>query len=291
MGRFEHAPLLKEILANLSSGYDEPNEEFPLATNITAADLKVDASDYVIGRNDLLQISLTDVTPGVETVKNARVSESGNISLPLIGPVQANGLTEAQLEKVIQQKYQDAGIVKNAKVSVTVIEARQRTFSIRGAVSRPGQYAIVQSDFRVLDALVLAGDMQVPQIEYPYVIRPAKQPADLAAGHPPAPGPVHPRPESSGARPRPSRIPPGAAGHQATGNAHAGQRPARPGHAAPTRPPVFINGNQNVQCRPRLRTDQPGYGWHRRRLRQRVSSSTARCPKISPGSSACRCGS
>ena len=72
------------ILSSLS-GLDEPNEEFAAARNVSAADLQADTTDYVIGKNDLLSISLTDVTPGVETVKTARVSESGNVSLPLIG--------------------------------------------------------------------------------------------------------------------------------------------------------------------------------------------------------------
>ena len=155
------------------SGLDEPNEEFALARNITADDLKVDAVDYVIGKNDLLSISLTDVQPGVETVKTTRVTESGNVSLPLIGPIPAAGFTEAKLNEAIAAEYKKAGIVKEAQVQVTVVEARQRTFQIRGAVQRPGQYQIVQSDFRVLDALVLAGDVSIPTIEYLYVIRPA----------------------------------------------------------------------------------------------------------------------
>lgn len=191
------------ILSSLGSGFDEPNEEFPNARNVEAADLRVDAADYVIGKNDLLQISLTDVTPGVETVKTARVSESGNISLPLIGQIPAAGLTEAQLERAIQQKYQEQGIVKNAQVSVTVVEARQRTFQIRGAVARPGQYAIVQTDFRVLDALVLAGDVQVPNIDYLYVIRPVKA-ANAATQPSTAPAePVKPAPQPGLLEPKP----------------------------------------------------------------------------------------
>jgi protein involved in polysaccharide export with SLBB domain len=55
-------------------------------------------------------------------------------------------------------------------VSVTVAEARQRTFSILGAVGAAGQYAILQSDFRVLDALVLARDVST-SVDTAYVIR------------------------------------------------------------------------------------------------------------------------
>jgi polysaccharide biosynthesis/export protein len=52
-----------------------------------------------------------------------------------------------------------------------VIEARNRTFSIRGAVNRQGQYQILQSDFRLLDALTLAGDPTNTEIDYVYIIR------------------------------------------------------------------------------------------------------------------------
>ncbi|MEZ0263770.1 MAG: polysaccharide biosynthesis/export family protein, partial [Phycisphaerae bacterium] len=105
------------------------------------------------------------------TVKTTRVSESGNVSLPLIGTIKASGLTEAELEKVIAQTYKDKNIIQSAQVAVTVIEARQRTFSILGAVGRPGQYQIVQADFKLLDALTLAGDVQIQGIDHVYVIR------------------------------------------------------------------------------------------------------------------------
>jgi protein involved in polysaccharide export with SLBB domain len=138
-------PLMKPILETLSSGFDEPNEEYPNARNVEASDLVASGRDYVIGRNDLLQLTMTEVTPGTETQKTSRVSESGNITLPLIGQVRAVGLTEAELEAAIRDAFQKSGMIKTAQVSVTVLEARQKTFQIRGAVAQPGQYAIPQS--------------------------------------------------------------------------------------------------------------------------------------------------
>jgi len=77
------------------------------------ADLKPSTTDYVIGRNDLLQISITEVAgPGVESVKTSRVSESGNVSLPLISTVKAAGLTEADLEKAIAERYKTLNIIQ-----------------------------------------------------------------------------------------------------------------------------------------------------------------------------------
>ena len=172
MMRVNKERLLVPVLPSLAGALDEADAEFVNADNVKQADLIPSKTDYVIGANDLLSISITEVAgPGVESVKTTRVSESGRVSLPLVGSTQASGMTEAELEKAIAQKYRDANIIQNASVSVTVIEARQRTFSILGAVGRPGQYQIVQSDFRLLDAITLAGDIPVQGIENLYIIR------------------------------------------------------------------------------------------------------------------------
>jgi protein involved in polysaccharide export with SLBB domain len=172
MMRVSKERLLVPVLPSLAGVLDEADAEFVNADNVKQADLIPSKTDYVIGANDLLSISITEVAgPGVESVKTTRVSESGRVSLPLVGSVQSSGMTEAELEKAIAQKYRDANIIQNAQVSVTVIEARQRTFSILGAVGRPGQYQIVQSDFRLLDAITLAGDIPIQGIENLYIIR------------------------------------------------------------------------------------------------------------------------
>lgn len=172
MMRTSKATLLVGVLPSLNGAQDETETEWADAQDVKQADLVASTTDYVIGRNDLLQISITEVAgPGVETVKTSRVSESGNVSLPLIGPVKATGLTEAELEKAIADKYREKNIIQNAQVSVTVIEARGRTFSILGAIGRPGQYQILESDFRLLAAITMAGDVPIQGIEYAYVIR------------------------------------------------------------------------------------------------------------------------
>ncbi|HEX8521139.1 MAG TPA: polysaccharide biosynthesis/export family protein [Tepidisphaeraceae bacterium] len=172
VGRFKKQPLLMPILSSLETGIEEPNEEFTNAQDVRPEDLVASAQDYVVGANDMLTISITDlVGPNVETLKQTRVSESGNVSLPLLGQIRAEGLTESQLEQEIIDAYRRNNIIQNAQVTVTVTEARARTFSILGQVQRAGQYQILQSDFRILDALVLAGDVPYQGIENIYVIR------------------------------------------------------------------------------------------------------------------------
>jgi polysaccharide export outer membrane protein len=214
VGRWEKEPLVVPILSNLDAAVDEPNPEFLQATDVRPEDLIPSTHDYVIGKNDLITVSITDlVGPGVETVKSSRVSESGNVSLPMVGQVKAAGETEAQLEQSIVKAYRDANIIQNATVSVTVAEARNRTFSIIGSVTQAGEYAIVKADFRVLDALVSARDTTVPDLEYLYIIRRNdEQPGNATtqpggAAHENAParpqtGPVIPEPTSDAGYPK-----------------------------------------------------------------------------------------
>src|SRR5205085_8757977 len=105
------------------------------------------------------------------------------ISLPYIGQVNATGKTEAELEQAITRAYKEANLIQNAQVTVTVAEARARTFSVLGAIGAPGQYQIIQSDFRMLDVLVLAKDVG-PDIDFAYVIRTVGESNDTATTQP-----------------------------------------------------------------------------------------------------------
>ena len=200
--RYQDTSLLLPILTNLNSGYAERGTDFARATDVRPEDLKYSPADYVIGPGDLLNITLGDVsgTPGVETLKQTRVTDSGNITVPLLDAIHASGKTEAQLQKYIHDEYAKQGFLRNAEVSVTVLEMRQRTFEVAGATIRSGQYAIVQPNFRVLDALIMAGF--TPNQDYPelYIVRPPpaeEAPVTPESGHgptvtPPAPGSLEP---------------------------------------------------------------------------------------------------
>jgi polysaccharide biosynthesis/export protein len=204
LGRFPRAPLLVPILNNLDTGYEEGDERFATATGVRPQDLVAVSADYVINRNDFLLVSITDLLgPGIESFKQVRVSESGNISLPYIRQIRAAGLTEAQLEEAIAVAYADMNLIQRAQVSVTVQEARGRTFTITGAVPQPGQYAIYDSNFRVLDALALARGITSQGIDNIYIVRRLEQEPDaleqapeLMPGPPTQPAPDVLTPES-----------------------------------------------------------------------------------------------
>lgn len=146
----------------------------PAASPITPDDLKATKADYSIGANDQLTIEIGELQgPGVTSVKTARVSETGNVSLPYIGQVHVAGLTEVEAQQTIAKTFKDKRVLPDPQVGVQVAETRSRTFKVLGSVTRPGQYGMLQSDVRVTDALVLAGDVSSPTAIDLSILRPA----------------------------------------------------------------------------------------------------------------------
>lgn len=115
------------------------------------------SGDYQIGPEDLLQITLFNVpdaeariTPRTVT---ARVSQQGLISLPLLGDVQASGLTAARLETELKKHYEK--YIYSPQVGVFISEYRQRV-SVIGAVQKTGVIELTGPK-TVIDILAMAG--------------------------------------------------------------------------------------------------------------------------------------
>ncbi|NWF82695.1 MAG: SLBB domain-containing protein [Bryobacteraceae bacterium] len=106
-----------------------------------------------IGAFDLLAISVYDAP---ELTRTVRVGEDGLIALPMVGQkLKAAGLMPAELEKSIGSRLQEAGILMEPVVVVTVAEYASRPVSVVGAVRKPLTF---QASGRVtlLDALARA---------------------------------------------------------------------------------------------------------------------------------------
>lgn len=168
-----HEPLVVQVLDELDPVLEQGNKVFTTAEAPRPEDLQTERTDYVVGPQDLLQITIYDLEgPGLQTIKNVRVSGTGNVTLPWMNNVvRAEGLSELELQQAISQAYQQAGVLENANVSVSVIEARNRAYSVLGSVARPNQYVITDEDFRLLDALTAVGDVTSPLIDELYIVR------------------------------------------------------------------------------------------------------------------------
>jgi len=108
------------------------------------------AGDYILGSGDKIRII---VFGEQELSGEFDVSGSGKLSMPLIGQVQAAGLTLAQLESEIATSLSD-GYLTNPRVSAEVLN--YRPFYIIGEVSKAGQYPYTNG-MTVLNAVAVAG--------------------------------------------------------------------------------------------------------------------------------------
>lgn len=121
---------------------------------------------YVIGINDVVAIS---VWKDAELSRTMPVRPDGKISLPVIGEVQAAGLTTAQLQAEIVTKLNS--YVLDPQVNVIVEEVRSRTFNVMGKVIKPGSFDLTKPT-TVLDAIAMAGGFQeYAKVTHIYVLR------------------------------------------------------------------------------------------------------------------------
>lgn len=171
IGRFRPVPAVNVILDSLGVAEEAPaaweGAEEPLPVDTVVRD-----ADYEFMPGDVISISIFELLrEGVNFVSNFSVTESGRISIPEVGIVQASGLSETELEEEIKKKL-SPNILKNPVVTVTLLSSQQRAFSVLGdGVPLPGRYFLPRYDFRLTDALAMAGSPSQYNVSYVYVSR------------------------------------------------------------------------------------------------------------------------
>ncbi len=171
VGRFRPVPAVNVILDSLGVA-----EETPVAWEQAREPLPIDTvaveSDYVFRAGDIINVAIFELLQeGIQFVNNYVVTETGKISIPEVGVIEAAGLTETQLEKEIKQIL-TPDILKNPSVIVSLSGSQQRAFSILGdGVPLPGRYPIPRYNFRLTDALATAGGPRQFNVSFIYVSR------------------------------------------------------------------------------------------------------------------------
>jgi polysaccharide biosynthesis/export protein len=114
-------------------------------------------ADYQIGSEDQLQITLYNIPPSEAVLTprsvTARVSQQGQIMLPLLGAIKVSGLTTAMVERELARRYDR--YIQNPEVGVLIAEYRQRV-SVIGAVLKPGVVELTAPK-TVFDVLAMVG--------------------------------------------------------------------------------------------------------------------------------------
>jgi len=95
------------------------------------------AGEYRIGPQDLLEINIFEAP---ELNRNVRVSENGEVSLPLLGGIQVAQLTARELENTLAARLRE--FLKDPHVSVMVREIESHPISVIGEVNKPGVFQV-----------------------------------------------------------------------------------------------------------------------------------------------------
>jgi polysaccharide biosynthesis/export protein len=110
--------------------------------------------DYQLGPGDAIGVQ---VYQSPDLTVDARVSESGLISYPLVGSVQLGGLTISQAEKKIADALRSGGFVKSPQVNIVLRQVRGNQVAVLGQVAKPGRFPLETFNTRVSDMLAAAG--------------------------------------------------------------------------------------------------------------------------------------
>jgi len=131
-------------LAACASSSGVPPEAADTATPVTMAtpahpDRPVAApGDYLIGPQDLLKVEVFGVP---DLNRSVRVSASGQIALPLIGMVRAEGLTGEQLAADLAARLAK-DYLQNPQVTIFIEEFTSQRVAVTGAVKSPNVFPI-----------------------------------------------------------------------------------------------------------------------------------------------------
>ncbi|MFN7993359.1 MAG: polysaccharide biosynthesis/export family protein [Bryobacteraceae bacterium] len=111
----------------------------------------IDPKAYIIGPEDVLAVTVWR-EPG--NSGQFTVRPDGKISLPLVGAIQAAGITPEQLSASIGQALEK--VLQHPEVTVGVEKVNSKKYYINGEINKPGAYPLVVPT-TVLEALVNAG--------------------------------------------------------------------------------------------------------------------------------------
>lgn len=108
-------------------------------------------SEFLLGPEDVLEIA---VWKNQELTKTVAIRPDGLISMPIVGDIQAAGLSANELAQRIADRLRQ--FVQNPAVSVNVKELNSYSVFVMGEVVKPGKYQL-KSYVTVLQAISMAG--------------------------------------------------------------------------------------------------------------------------------------
>jgi polysaccharide export outer membrane protein len=124
--------------------------------------------DYRLGPLDTIDVAVFQ-EPDL-SAKALQVDASGQIALPLVGSVKAQGLTATELSNELERKLGEK-YLRNPQVTVTVASSVSQKVSVQGEVTEPGVYQLT-GPTTLLDVISLAkGETEIATLNQIVVFR------------------------------------------------------------------------------------------------------------------------
>ncbi len=112
-----------------------------------------DSRESVLGPGDALKIFVYG-QPDLTT--EARVSEAGSITFPLLGEILVDGLTPSAAERKIAKLLESRDILRKPQVNILTSSLQSQMVSVLGYVRNQGRYPI-EGKRNLTDILAMAG--------------------------------------------------------------------------------------------------------------------------------------
>lgn len=113
------------------------------------------SSSTKLGPGDLIEVTVFGV-PDLST--KARISNSGDVYLPLIDYVHLADLTADEAQELIEKRLDQGGFVRSPHVTLFVDESASQAITMLGEVSSPGTYPAL-GERRLFDLISAAGGL------------------------------------------------------------------------------------------------------------------------------------
>lgn len=133
------------------------------------------STNITLTQGDVVRITVFG-QPDLTTL--TRLGNDGEITFPLIGNVNLNGMSTSEAEQEIAQRLRAGGFVRNAQVTLFLEERSEGLadhVTVLGHVARPGRYPVtgmaVKGVGNVVDALAAAGGTRETAADYVFLMR------------------------------------------------------------------------------------------------------------------------
>jgi polysaccharide biosynthesis/export protein len=113
--------------------------------------------EHLLGPGDTIRVT---VYQNPDLSLETRLSENGQITFPLVGAINLDGLSTTAAEARIGKALRDGNFVLKPQVGVMLLQVRSSQISILGQVGKPGRYPIETVNSKVSEMIAAAGGVQ-----------------------------------------------------------------------------------------------------------------------------------